>query len=601
LNDEIHQSLHDALAYLADEPDIHSLQQDTTTPLHDYEQLFPLLEQKLWSNEPDNHLLLLCQSLYREYERQLANNSNDTRYRFVVVIPVADRPIHLKTCLQSIYDLCETFCYGGRTNRYDKVCVVIADDSAVETNILRHRELADAFNARGLDVDYFGQQQQREMLHALSGDEPDELLPATGPVTDSFSHKGASRMRNITYLYLARDYQRNDTLFYFIDSDQEFRLNHPARPGQAVSGLNYFYHLDRLFRENDIKMLTGKVVGDPPVSPAVMAANFLTDLLHFFTSLASHTPAEACRFHQDNTVSNNDASYHDMADLFGYKRQQAAHAYTCPLQQPHDHVACLRHLVDQLEHFFDGEHPTRCMYFDYAQGFDALAPARTVYTGNYVFTSDMLAWFIPFAQLQLRMAGPVLGRFVRQSIGHKFVSANIPLLHRRTVTALGQSEFRPGIQRKQAAVDLAQEFERQFFGDIMLFVIDELTAHGYPASPVAEKTVVDTLTATEDRLLQRYRQQHASIRTHLDNLTVLFNDQQYWWHQLPELADARTRVQYFLSNMQRNFGETALAYQRINDKHIREQYRQHMCDAIIAFPDNFTAWQRCLQKLSTSR
>ena len=61
-----------------------------------------------------------------------------------------------------------------------------------------------------------------------------------------------------------------------VDSDQSFCVNRQTEAGEeTVYALNYFYTIDKLFRSSDTLVLTGKLVGDPPVSPAVMAANFL--------------------------------------------------------------------------------------------------------------------------------------------------------------------------------------------------------------------------------------------------------------------------------------------------------------------------------------
>ena len=68
-----------------------------------------------------------------------------------------------------------------------------------------------------------------------------------------------------------------------------------------------------------------------------------------------------------------------------------------------------------------------------------------------LLTPATLRSFIPFAGLQLRIAGPVLGRLVQAGSGPAFASANLPLLHKRTEEQTGQSEFRPGIDREMAA------------------------------------------------------------------------------------------------------------------------------------------------------
>ena len=53
------------------------------------------------------------------------------------------------------------------------------------------------------------------------------------------------------------------------------------------------------------------------------------------------------------------------------------------------------------------------------------------------------------------MAGPVLGRLLRAALGKKFVTANLPMLHKRTVEEKGQSEYRHGIRRSDDEIDLS--------------------------------------------------------------------------------------------------------------------------------------------------
>jgi hypothetical protein len=44
-------------------------------------------------------------------------------------IPVADRPQHVKRCLESIYQQCVSYAYGGRNNgTFNRVQVIIADE-----------------------------------------------------------------------------------------------------------------------------------------------------------------------------------------------------------------------------------------------------------------------------------------------------------------------------------------------------------------------------------------------------------------------------------------------------------------------------------------
>ncbi len=114
-----------------------------------------------------------------------------------------------------------------------------------------------------------------------------------------------------------------------MDSDQEFQVN-TGSGDRKVDSINYFHQLNQIFSSTDTRLLTGKVVGDPPVSPAVMAGNFLEDVIGFLTDIAQLQPQQACQFHAQEGPRGDDASYHDMANLFGFKA--AKHCSPIPLQ-----------------------------------------------------------------------------------------------------------------------------------------------------------------------------------------------------------------------------------------------------------------------------
>ena len=70
-------------------------------------------------------------------------------YRFIISIPVADRPPHLRNCLESIYQLGERYAYrGGMT-------IVVAEDSREPPHIDAHKALVAEYCAKGLDVIHF--------------------------------------------------------------------------------------------------------------------------------------------------------------------------------------------------------------------------------------------------------------------------------------------------------------------------------------------------------------------------------------------------------------------------------------------------------------
>jgi hypothetical protein len=93
-----------------------------------------------------------------------------------------------------------------------------------------------------------------------------------------------------------------------------------------------------------------------------------------------------------------------------------------------------------------------------------------------------------------------------------------------------QSEFRPGINREQDSIDLSGEFERQFFGDIMLFSVEKLTELGFPRTPVSRDSAVQTVMATEQDMQQKYLATRSQIICKLALLRSLFEDEKHWWN-----------------------------------------------------------------------
>ncbi len=183
--------------------------------------------------------------------------------------------------------------------------------------------------------------------------------------------------------------------------------------------------------------------------------------------------------------------------------------YRCPLEGAHDHTACLAGFAGRLHAFFLGEHLTRRTVFRYTGSFMDLAPARTIYPGNTIVDFDGLRYIIPFGHLRLRMSGPTAGRLIQAEIGDRFASANLPMLHRRTAADDVQDEFRPGVEhRDDAAIDIADEFERQFFGDVMLFSVVAWLKHHELAQLDDGVQLKEVVLQVEADLLEMYAAKH---------------------------------------------------------------------------------------------
>lgn len=556
-----------------------------------------LKEAQFWQ-VPDATNLAAYQAACRRREQQ----RQDVRHRFVVVVPVADRPQQLQACLDSLIEQSRQYGYGqilgsgyggsldsGEVNQH--VSILIADDSREPENILRHQELAQLTQAQGLPTEYFGLDEQRDLLDKLSAAQRTALSNVLGE--GSVAHKGASAMRNIVYLRLTALADAH-TLFYFIDSDQTFQVRIPAPDGELdVYALDYFYQLDRIFSQTDTLVLTGKVVGDPPVSPSVMAANFLSDVSGFLQTMAETTQEARCAFHgasvSATSTTGGDAAYHDMAALFGFKERPEAFSYACPLHGHHTNADALTCFADNLNGFFHGEHPTRKNRYQYLDALASLQPARTVYTGNYCFRAQALKYFIPFARLKLRMAGPVLGRILKAQLGERFVTANLPMLHARTLNAGDAYEFRPGVAAKDDVVDLSGELERQFYGDVMLFTIDKLIAQGYPGEIPEENQAAEILQTTRQEMASLYAEKRELAMVRLEKLTGVIRNQA--WSET-----VSSQLQNFARNIANNFGNASPGYAKIEQHAVQRQ--TEMVEAVVSYVDDQLVWEDILSSLS---
>ena len=568
-----------------------------------YKKTILKLEKKLWNDQPAADDISQYQSAFKILEKLYDLKTDDKRYNFKIVIPVADRPQHLKHCLDSLITLCRNYEYGGfKNNRFNKISVLIADDSKDKSNIKLHKEYCKLISDQGIDSEYFGLEDQLSLVNEITKYHGDlsNMISSTEHIDKQveFSHKGASIMRNITYLKLKQCLTDDNTLIYFIDSDQEFCIN-TIHSDENYYAINYFYYLNDIFKTQDVSIVTGKVVGDPPVSPSVMAGNFQQDVNNFLDSMSRLKPADPCQFHHHEKQFKDEAAYHDMANLFGFSDNKQVFDYHCTLKDAHNNADCFTDFSSKLARFFYGEHPTRKTYFNYDEGFSSISPARTVYTGNYVIKPENLNYFIPFARLKLRMAGPVLGRLLKAKLQHKFVSANLPMLHNRTIESTGKSEFRAGVASSRNTIDLSNEFIRQFYGDVMLFSMEKITAMSFPGETVDSDLVRSILLDTYQTIRQYYIDKHDIILRLRAQIEQRLNDQCNWWNKdlnesIPT-ETARLNISHFLENIQSNFSEETDVYQQITSQQHAQIYLDKLLNSIQHYQADLDSWNNALR------
>jgi len=577
---------------LAEVPDLAAIPAGELIGL--YDRLYPQVEQRMWAapSPAFESWLALYQSLFREQQGLIEQDGQGLQHHFLIGIPVAGRPAHLRTCLESIHQQCVLYGYGGQDadGRTARVTVIVAEDSREPRHVEAHQKLVEEYHGKGLQVVHFDLPEQYRLLQAIPETERRQVerLLTTQPA-ERFYQKGQAANRNLCYLKMRQLTQDRDrTLYYLVDSDQSFLVNRQTASGeQQVAALNYFYYIDRIFRTTDVRMLTGKLVGDPPVSPAVMAANFLDDVAAFLAQISTREPHGTCSFHAEAAALPADAAYHDMAKLFGFDAQADHYDYRCPLTGAHDHMACLERFADRLHAFFFGEHLTRRTGFHYTGSFMDLSPARTIYPGNYIVDFGGLKYIIPFGHLRLRMSGPTAGRLIQAEIGARFASTHLPMLHGRTVTADLQAEFRPGVERQpDDAIDISDEFERQFFGDLMLFTVVAWLKENDLAGLSEAARLKPVVDRVENELLEVYAAKHRAVNDRIAELELWLAAPPHGWQGAPALD----KLAAFLRNMRSNFGDASPAWRQIQSRAHRDARKRQIIDALANYRDERAAW-----------
>ncbi len=168
------------------------------------------------------------------------------------------------------------------------------------------------------------------------------------------------------------------------------------------------------------------------------------------------------------------------------------------------------------------------------------------------------------------------------------------MLHKRTVAGTAQAEFRPGIRVAAKTVDFGGEFERQFYGDVMLFAVDRLTALGYPQQSVDTRIVAETIDVVRSEMLDRYNARHNAIRARLAQAEALLRDPGYWWNLSSAHTAAVDDFAAFFANVAGNFAADSRVCLCINDQQSWDRWRDKLIDAADRYPGDCHTWRRIL-------
>jgi len=150
------------------------------------------------------------------------------------------------------------------------------------------------------------------------------------------------------------------------------------------------------------------------------------------------------------------------------------------------------------------------------------------------------------------------------------------------------------VEADEARVDVSNEFERQFFGDLMLFSTEALVKRADVTRPFARDVIEAVIAQKEAELLALYQQKHDAIVDKNRQLNALVFGAGHWWlhagEHSPALAHALRQVRAFIDNIDRNFGDHAPAWRQIQSAEHRATRKRQIVDALMNYRAERDAW-----------
>jgi hypothetical protein len=147
---------------------------------------------------------------------------------------------------------------------------------------------------------------------------------------------------------------------------------------------------------------------------------------------------------------------------------------------------------------------------------------------------------------------------------------------------------------------LSGEFERQFFGDVMLFAVIELVKQGYPDIMPAADKIRECVVMTETKLCKQYADnlEHVSVR--LAKLEIFLAAPGHWWRSGSRYQQTCTLLDHFAAALRANYSGDDRPNQLIDDAAHRSETRQAIVEALLAYNDDRECWERVLHLSRTS-
>ncbi len=81
------------------------------------------------------------------------------------------------------------------------------------------------------------------------------------------------------------------------------------------------------------------------------------------------------------------------------------------------------------------------------------------------------------------------------------------------------------------SIDLSMEFNRQFWGDVMLFSIEKLAEIAYPDSRVGLSVITEISYALQDKLWNLYKKRQTEIAVKKAKIESYISQEKFWWNR----------------------------------------------------------------------
>ena len=166
------------------------------------------------------------------------------------------------------------------------------------------------------------------------------------------------------------------------------------------------------------------------------------------------------------------------------------------------------------------------------------------------------------------------------------------MLHKRTLSETGMAEFRAGVNHDDSSIDLGQEFKRQYFGDVMLFSIEELCNSGFPQQTAGTSTLRKTVLSVEQSMNKRYNDKQKLLLAKLDLLQSYLEQLDH--HPVYGTNAIKQNMKQFISNIQLNYGNRSNSFNVINDTATKHSILESIIESIQQYPDLLDSWKDIL-------